>query len=108
MRIERIIYKRLENLGNYSNEAIEATTLLDEGEDPTEAFKKLRTWAEDQIRVRESVAQMLAQHASLREDLEAHKARIELIAERWEILAQKLEGSNLTVQDLKNILDIPF
>ncbi len=42
MRIQALTYKRVQNLGNYSSETLEATAIVDEDEDPFEVSKTLR------------------------------------------------------------------
>lgn len=38
MRVERVTYERLVNLGNYENERAQATVILNEGESVSDAF----------------------------------------------------------------------
>ena len=42
MRISRVVYRRIKNLGNYENEAVEWIAEVNEGEDPQEVTAKLK------------------------------------------------------------------
>lgn len=42
MKVERITYKRVKNLGNYESETCEMTAILDEDEEVEEAVTKLK------------------------------------------------------------------
>ena len=49
MKIQALTYKRVQNLGNYSSETLEATAILDENEDPTQAFIALRQFVHTKL-----------------------------------------------------------
>lgn len=108
MRIEHISYKRLVNLGSYNNETFEATAVVEVGDNASAAAEELRNFVEQQVAVRETIEQMLAQHHALEQEVEKHKDRVRLIREQWNILAEKLEGNNLTVGEILAIIEIPF
>ena len=42
MKVERITYKRIKNLGNYESETVEMTAIVDEDEEVEEAMNKLK------------------------------------------------------------------
>lgn len=44
MKITKITYQAVKNLGNYESERLEASADIEEGEDPTDAALKLRRW----------------------------------------------------------------
>ncbi len=53
MRIIKIKYRRLVNLGNFENASLEAIAEVEPGESEESAFQKLRAWVLDQLNVRE-------------------------------------------------------
>lgn len=44
MKITKISYQAVKNLGNYESERLEAFADVEEGEDPDDAALKLRRW----------------------------------------------------------------
>lgn len=44
MKITKINYQAVKNLGNYESERLEASADVEEGEDPDDAALKLRRW----------------------------------------------------------------
>lgn len=44
MKITRLNYQAVKNLGNYESERLEASADVEEGEDPKDAALKLRQW----------------------------------------------------------------
>lgn len=44
MKITKITYQAVKNLGNYESERLEASADVEEGEDPDDAALKLRRW----------------------------------------------------------------
>ena len=44
MKIIRLNYQAVKNLGNYESERLEASADVEEGEDPKDAALKLRRW----------------------------------------------------------------
>lgn len=49
MKITTITYKRTVNMGNYENKSLEATTQVEEDEDPSEASDLLRSWVINEL-----------------------------------------------------------
>lgn len=49
MRLTRIEYKRLSNLGNFENETISASAEIEDGEDAAEAMTQLRRWVAERL-----------------------------------------------------------
>lgn len=44
MKITKITYQAVKNLGNYESERLEASADIEEGEDPDDAAHSLRRW----------------------------------------------------------------
>lgn len=108
MRIQSLTYKRLVNLGNYNNETFEAVALLNEGDDINQAAADLRRFVEQQVAVRETVEAMLARHHALSIEVEDLQNQVHNIDSSWQQLALRLDGTGITVDELKHILSAPF
>ena len=108
MRIESLTYKRLVNLGNYNNETFEAVALLNENDDINQAATDLRQFVERQIAVRETVEDMLARHHALSIEVENLQNQVDNIDSSWQKLALRLDGTGITIEELKHILSAPF
>ena len=50
MKIETITYKQVKNLGNYQNETLEATAIVEEGDDPQVVAQELKAFVYAQLR----------------------------------------------------------
>ncbi|MEH1911267.1 hypothetical protein [Nostoc sp.] len=55
MKIETITYKRVKSLGNYQNETMEVTAVLDQYDDPDQVSQQLRELVKSQLFPPESV-----------------------------------------------------
>ncbi len=49
MKITSISYQAVKNLGNYESERLEATAIVEDGEDPVEKTKELRRFVHWQL-----------------------------------------------------------
>ncbi|MDJ0800516.1 MAG: hypothetical protein QNJ51_27525 [Calothrix sp. MO_167.B12] len=49
MQIQTITYKQIKNLGNYQSAALEATAIVNEGEDLCECVEALKKFVIDQL-----------------------------------------------------------
>ena len=49
MKLQTVTWARLVNLGNYENERIEASGVVEEGETGTEARQKIQAYVEEQV-----------------------------------------------------------
>lgn len=49
MPIKSITYKRIKNLGNYESKTLEATTIVNEGDDPVKELEELIAFVENKL-----------------------------------------------------------
>jgi hypothetical protein len=62
MRVEKVIYKKLVNLGNYSNEQVGVVVLLEPGESPHEALTRAQAFVEKALEKQEPDTWQLEQN----------------------------------------------
>ena len=105
MKINTVGYRRLKNLGNYENEAIEATALVEDWEDPAQTLDALRNWVEDQLGIRETVSSLHDQCNDLRHELEQLNSQIAAAGQKWQKIEEFLARLGVKVTD---VCDIPF
>lgn len=105
MKITAVSYRRLKNLGNYENEAIEATALVEDWEDSVQTLDALRSWVEDQLGIRETVSSLYDQRNDLRHKLEQLNSQIAAAEQKWQKIEEFLARLGVKLTDLS---DIPF
>lgn len=105
MKYQTINYKRLKNLGEYNNESVEATVIVEEGEDPIVVGQALKQSVLDLLGIEENV-QKLAERKSYLEDENARlESHAQSAQERWNKIKDFMEklGFNLDQTD-----EVPF
>lgn len=112
MRIDRVSYGKLFNLGNYENERVELSAQVDYDEDHVEAMEAVR------LEVQDIGARYAAERGSDREAvykeygaaarLERINADIMAAEVRWKKALELLQKHGLNTEDLTADDDIPF
>ena len=105
MKITAVSYRRLKNLGNYENEAVEATALVEDWEDSAQTLDALRSWVEDQLEIRGTVKSLHDQRNDLRHELEQLNSQIAAAGQKWQKIEEFLARLGVKVTDVS---DIPF
>lgn len=49
MKIEKITYKRIKNMGNYESKTFEARAIIEEHDNPDQCFSVLETYVESNL-----------------------------------------------------------
>lgn len=101
MKITKISYQAVKNLGNYESERLEAHAEVEEGVDPIEAVGNLRAWVEERIQMRENVKSLEDE----RRDLENQIDRLKI---RWEKIRQFFLKLGLNLEPIKDDDEMPF
>ncbi len=52
MEIQSITYRRMKNLGNFENETIEITSLVQQGDVPDTVLEQMRAWTTAQLGIK--------------------------------------------------------
>jgi hypothetical protein len=58
MKVESVTYKRLTNLGNYENETVAVSVLVEDGDSPQAALEAARAFVDRNLSNREHEAQL--------------------------------------------------
>lgn len=105
MKIQTISYKRNKNLGNYENEALEATASIDEGESVGAAIDALIARVNVNLGISENLQELKAKKAQLEEDIQKLESQIKTATERWQKIEQFFTrlGVDLSSDDVSNI-----
>lgn len=101
MKITKINYQAVKNLGNYESERLEASAEVEEGEDPIQAVGNLRAWVEERLQMREEVKNLEEEHRDL-------VAKVALVKARWEKVQQFFQKLGLSLDAIKDDDGIPF
>lgn len=93
MRIDRVTYHYLNNLGDYRNERIEMSAQLDEGEQPEEAIAKLK----DRVLALagENATELEHRRWKLIDQVRELEKRCAQARENWEATAEFLKAQGL-------------
>lgn len=107
MKITRVGYSALFNLGNYNNERIELTAQLDENDDISSVVQDLRTRANSLALPNEQI--LMEQIQKRRHLLEELEKRIASRTEEWNAIADFLKAQGikpdaLNMPDFKKLL----
>lgn len=112
MKITAVTVRRLKTLGNYNNIAIEATAVVEEGQDPAAVRAELDRWVEGQVEAGKSVADMTDQAMKLQDQIEQMKSSKEFIrADIQKLRDQRDRLSRMSVEEfaaLKDDPELPF
>lgn len=107
MKITRVGYSALFNLGNYNNERIELTAQLDENDDISSVVQDLRTRANSLALPNEQI--LVEQIQKRRRLLEELEKRIASRTEEWNAIADFLKAQGIkpdapNMPDFKKLL----
>lgn len=105
MKITAVGYRRLKNLGNYENEAVEATALVEDWEDPAQTLDALRSWVGDQLEIGEIVKSLRAERDDLEEQVRTLHSQVVAAQDKWNKIQKFLAKLDVKIPDLN---DIPF
>lgn len=93
MKIERVSYSYLSNLGDYSNERIEMEARLEEGEIPEDAIAALK----DRVHALagEHIQRLEQRRYQIRQEIEQLHKRLEQARVDWEAVAEFLRAQGI-------------
>lgn len=101
MKIERIEYRQLKTFGNYENETVGATAVLEDGESPSDALADLKQWVRNELAMsisgRETRQQTRYEIESQQRELDALNESIETAKAKWDKAKAFLEKHGLQV-----------
>ena len=109
VRIERVTYRRLRNLGGYENDAVEATAAVERGEMPEQALMKLAEWVHDRLGLSlDQVRALERRGRELKEEIGQLEDTIGILQGNWEVVRQRSAEKGLDVDALVAELRLPF
>ena len=104
MKINKVTYSSLANLGNYENEKIELEAIVEEGDNWEECLNQIRNNVHEQLKNEEQYEQYVSEYYKQRRKLEDISEKLHKAYDQWE------ETSNfLIAQGLKpNVPSFPI
>lgn len=112
MRIDRVSYAKLFNLGNYENERIELEAVLQDGEDWAEAVEDVKNKVEllglEYARDRGADREAAYNEYGAKARLDRINADIVAAEVRWKKAIELRQKHGLNTEDLTGGDDIPF
>jgi len=107
MKIIRVSYSGLSNLGDYSNERIDMTATVEEGELPEEVIKALKSRVTELLGTR--YGHLQSQIEDLKYGLRNYQTKVEKAKQNWQqvqefLKAQGLKPETVNFPNFNNLL----
>lgn len=107
MKIQTVTYRRHKNLGNYENETLEATAIVEEGDDFEAAIELLSAEVNANLGINEKLQDLKSKKTQLEEDIEKLELQIKTATERWQKIEQFFTKLGVDLSEASDP-DIPF
>lgn len=108
MQFQTITYKRSRNLPNKESESLEASVLVELGEDPAIAALQLRELVEKQLALPETVQELKNDQIHLEHEIARLEHQIKSATERWDKIRQFMDKLGVKLESQADHPDIPF
>ena len=84
MRIQTVSYRRLRNLGNFENDAVEATAAVERGETPEQALAKLADWVHERLGMSPDAIRLMEDRGRrLKDEIARLETNLEIARGAW-------------------------
>ena len=100
MTITQVTYRRLVTTGNYSNEAVEATATVEDGESAEGALDALKAWVCERLNARLDITADRQAAEQAKWDLRSVEHELATARERWAKAVAFLAAHGVTVDEL--------
>ena len=109
MQFQTITYKRSRNLPNKDSESLEASVLVEPGEDPHAAALQLREMVEKQLALPETVQELKNEQVYLEQEVARLQNQTKSATERWDKIRLFMDKLGISLKSTNaDDLDIPF
>lgn len=93
LRFKEISYEQLKNLGNFQNEKISATVIVEENQDPLAVLNDLREWVHKELNLRTTVKELKEQKNYLEKEIARLNGELNLLHARFQKIASLVAKS---------------
>ncbi len=109
MKIQTVTYGRLRNLGNYENDRVESTAVVERGETPEQALVKLADWVHERLGLSmEDIRQMERHGREVQEEVRLIEEKLGLLRGNYDAFKAVLAARGVDLDSLFQDAQLPF